>query len=345
MKRLTVIGASLVAALLISAVAAASASAAPPEYGRCVEVGKGHGTYKDSGCTKVGPARSAKYAWTPGPGAKPGFSWEKRPVYSEHYTQCLRALSEERVAQEDREQAANSSEPEKAAWESKAAEAQTRAHQEYELLESETHESPWEAAKCTKLEENEEAKAPAGFTTPAHGSGKNKVQRLHVICGDVEATGEYTGAKTLGTTIVFEECATKNAACESPGAHEGEIVTSALDGELGLVEIKKEKIVSGLSLEAVMPSVPFTEFSCGTKKVVVTGSVIQTLKGNRMESAEVQSYGGSKKAVQFPEKFLGQEPDILESSINGEAAEPTTLKVNAFQVNEEKEEIEVNDVV
>jgi len=66
----------LAAALTASVVAAASASAAAPEYGRCVNVavlGK-VGAFKNSGCTVRATASEHKFEWEPGPGAKPKFS-------------------------------------------------------------------------------------------------------------------------------------------------------------------------------------------------------------------------------------------------------------------------------
>ncbi len=76
MRLLKVLGLAVVAALVVSAVAAASASAEAPEYGRCVKVekvGKLYtGTYTDKGCTKEATAKEKeegkknKYNWLPG---------------------------------------------------------------------------------------------------------------------------------------------------------------------------------------------------------------------------------------------------------------------------------------
>jgi hypothetical protein len=67
MKRMRVVGACLAAALLMGAVAAAGASAAAPEYGRCLKQTSGGGKkYKDSKCTKEELGSKAKYEWVPG---------------------------------------------------------------------------------------------------------------------------------------------------------------------------------------------------------------------------------------------------------------------------------------
>lgn len=65
MKRIWILGLFLVAALMTSAMAVASASAAPPSIGRCVKVAKGQGRYKDPGCEK-GEVTGGTYEWLPG---------------------------------------------------------------------------------------------------------------------------------------------------------------------------------------------------------------------------------------------------------------------------------------
>lgn len=71
MKRIRIIGLCLVASFAISAMAVATASAAAPEYGRCVKVAGGK--YYTSACDKE-KAGDLKYEWEPGVGAANG--WE-----------------------------------------------------------------------------------------------------------------------------------------------------------------------------------------------------------------------------------------------------------------------------
>ncbi len=76
MRRMKVLVVSAVVALIVSAVAVGSASAAAPEFGRCVKVEKVgktyNGTYTDKGCTKEATAKEKeeakknKYNWLPG---------------------------------------------------------------------------------------------------------------------------------------------------------------------------------------------------------------------------------------------------------------------------------------
>jgi opacity protein-like surface antigen len=82
MKRISTIGACLIAVLAVSAIAVASAAAAPPELGRClkvapVEEGKKktfHGLYGGKSCTSLSLKKNGHYEWAPGPGEKNKFA-------------------------------------------------------------------------------------------------------------------------------------------------------------------------------------------------------------------------------------------------------------------------------
>jgi len=342
MKGFWTLGVCLVLALVSGLITGTAASAAegPPEYGRCVQKGTTGGAgYANATCTKARTAK-AKYDWLAGPGPKPGFTWQERPTYTPKYHYCLRALGEEQVAKEDREKAAGASEPEKAELEAKAQEAELRSEQEYKLAGSPGEK--YTRAQCEALIEAEEAKAPAGLTTVPTGSGMHKSSKLRVSCGAVAAAGEFTASKTVGgVTITFKECATKATTCQST-ANPGEIVTSPLEGELGVVAIAHGKPKAGLSLAAALPGAAFAEFTCGGESIVITGSVITGVEGNQMAKVEVVSYGGSD-GLQTYEKFLEGPLDVLETSIDGAPAEQTALRVKALQENDEA--IEVNNDV
>ena len=70
MKRIGMTGLCLVvAALALSVFVAAGASAAAPEYGRCIKKAKAEGKgYTSSKCTVAGEGTKAKYEWLPGAG-------------------------------------------------------------------------------------------------------------------------------------------------------------------------------------------------------------------------------------------------------------------------------------
>jgi hypothetical protein len=69
MKQIKTAGLCLVAAFVLCAVAATSASATAPEYGRCLKKAKAEGKgYTASKCTVAGEGTKAKYEWLPGAG-------------------------------------------------------------------------------------------------------------------------------------------------------------------------------------------------------------------------------------------------------------------------------------
>jgi len=63
--------------LALGAVTAAGASAAAPEFGRCVKVAKGTGKFTTGKCTQEGVGGS--FEWIPGPGAMNKFSFAEKP--------------------------------------------------------------------------------------------------------------------------------------------------------------------------------------------------------------------------------------------------------------------------
>lgn len=70
-KRFGIFGLCLLAVFVTSVMAAASASAAAPEIGRCVVQPKGN--FKDAGCEKGEFPKQGKWEWLPGPGPKNKF--------------------------------------------------------------------------------------------------------------------------------------------------------------------------------------------------------------------------------------------------------------------------------
>jgi hypothetical protein len=70
MKCVKRMGLCLVVAFAIGAIGAASASASPPEYGRCLKaekIGKTYnGRYTNSNCTTASESKTGKYEWFPG---------------------------------------------------------------------------------------------------------------------------------------------------------------------------------------------------------------------------------------------------------------------------------------
>jgi len=69
MSRVKIIIVGVLAAIALSAITAASASAEAPELGRCVKVSPAVGKYKGEHCTLAATATEHQYEWFPGPGA------------------------------------------------------------------------------------------------------------------------------------------------------------------------------------------------------------------------------------------------------------------------------------
>ncbi len=69
MKRIRITGLCVIVAAVALTVSAAAASAAAPEYGRCIKKAKAEGKgYTSSKCTVAGEGAKAKYEWLPGAG-------------------------------------------------------------------------------------------------------------------------------------------------------------------------------------------------------------------------------------------------------------------------------------
>jgi hypothetical protein len=80
MKRLGISGLAVIAGLAALSVAATSASAEAPEFGRCVKVAKGTGKYKSGNCTVE--LAGGSYEWMPGPGPNSHFTLALKEGYA-----------------------------------------------------------------------------------------------------------------------------------------------------------------------------------------------------------------------------------------------------------------------
>jgi hypothetical protein len=75
MKKIVIVAGCLVASCATFGLAAGTAAAAPPEFGRCVEVPAKTGKYRGSHCLGISASNKGRYEWMPGPGAKKKFSF------------------------------------------------------------------------------------------------------------------------------------------------------------------------------------------------------------------------------------------------------------------------------
>jgi len=189
------------------------------------------------------------------------------------------------------------------------------------------------------------------FTTAIKSSTRLLLEtkgKEKLYCTGQSGTGEYSGASTVAGVILTLTGCYKGAStdhCQSTNA-EGEIVTNALGGQLGVVkreaEASKDKL--GLQLKAASGEA-IAEFKCASTPVKLRGSVIVEVKANSMLSTVIVTFAQSK-GVQKWTDFAGgtANEDVLEAQI-GEAGkfEQTGLALTTIQTNEEK--VEANSVV
>jgi phospholipase C len=181
----------------------------------------------------------------------------------------------------------------------------------------------------------------AGFTTSVKAETAltlETVRKVKVTCKGEVSSGEYTGPTTVGGVVVtLTGCEALSAKCNSAGAAEGEIVTSALEGVLGW-EAKEEHRVA-LDLFPAQKGGAFTEFVCGATSLAVRGSVISPVISGRMQSTTTVKYAATA-GRQKPEHVEGEANDVLESSLLGGIFEQTGLTLTTTLTNAEP--IEVN---
>jgi len=160
------------------------------------------------------------------------------------------------------------------------------------------------------------------FTAKGGTATLETVGKAKITCSASTTAGEYTGPKTLTTTITLTGCqrsATK-ASCQSVAAGAGEIVTGALEGELGFI---KNEFTNGKHLVSVGLDIKhetdLAAFECGTgtgkELVTLEGSVIAPITIiDKMAAGSTLRY----KAVagrQAPEQFESGLKDTLSTSV------------------------------
>jgi hypothetical protein len=148
------------------------------------------------------------------------------------------------------------------------------------------------------------------FTSKEGKSTIETVGKGKITCTSDTDAGQYTGATTDSEIIRFSGCKDGSLTCTSPGAVAGEIVTSVLASELGLIKPPND---AGVSLAAL--GGPFAEFECGGLVVVISGSVIANATPiNKMTSTFKESFT-SAHGLQKPESFDGQAKDTLTCAV------------------------------
>lgn len=147
---------------------------------------------------------------------------------------------------------------------------------------------------------------------------------IKVTCTSGTSTGEVTGLKTVGKTVVtFKGCKESifGNKCQTKGEEAGKIVTLKIKGTIGYIK-KAVPIEVGLDLQPEVAG-NFVTFECGAfAKEEVKGSVIAPItpintKVKTTGSFTLKYEKGASAGLQKVTKFEGGAEDVLESALNG----------------------------
>jgi alpha-tubulin suppressor-like RCC1 family protein len=208
----------------------------------------------------------------------------------------------------------------------------------------------WRDPGCT--EESSEGKyeweGGAGikntFKTQARGVALETAGGISLRCTTAKGAGEYFGARGLkDVQLKLIGCKEGRNKCTSAGAaKEGEVSSAALAGEFGVIQKRVEASEDVLGLDLSPESgVTMFEFVCGSTPQVWRGSVIATVKSNKMSKDMTLTFAGSK-GLQVEERFEGGSIDDPENSTGGAAFEKGAI-VMALELKGHSE-IEINSV-
>ena len=168
------------------------------------------------------------------------------------------------------------------------------------------------------------------------------VAKSTVTCSGETSGGEYTGVKTVGmVSLTLTGCTRGTEKCAS-AATAGEIVTRALEGELGVEKLGATSAKNKIALDLHPKTGVVAQFTCGATTVDVQGSVIVPIKSNKMYLTQALKFKASK-GKQKPESFVGGPKDVLEESFNSPPFQQAGLTMDITETNVEA--VEVNSVV
>jgi hypothetical protein len=149
-----------------------------------------------------------------------------------------------------------------------------------------------------------------------------------ISCKSSAGAGEFTGPKSSTLTLHLKKCVEGGTVqkCKSAGAAAGEIVTGALQGELGFVRDVAQnsamEVQVGLDLKG---NSTLLAAECGTTSVSVSGSVIAPLSAIDKSTTKQKMLYSASENRQIPERFEGGAPDTLTSKAGTAASQPATL--------------------
>jgi FG-GAP repeat len=164
-----------------------------------------------------------------------------------------------------------------------------------------------------------------------------------VLCAGEHASGEFEGRREAARIkIVLTGCELSGAKCSSESAGEGEILTSSLGGELGMVEFNEVpgKNKAGMPLSPEHSAEPVMAFTCGATSVSIRGGVILPLPTPKM-ALVFRFKPTATKGKQKPEHLLEGPTEVLEASFDGGAYQQIGLSAILNLTFEEKAELNV----
>jgi hypothetical protein len=170
------------------------------------------------------------------------------------------------------------------------------------------------------------------------------VGTLQVVCHGETSNGKYTGNKAVGgVTVTFTGCTAFELSCKSSGAPTGTIITTTLEGRLGVEEPNVEPAEDQIG-EALYPTsgTLIASFSCEGLPVSISGALIGGVTPNLMKATDTVKFKQSG-GKQQPEGFFGEPADALSTRFEEKPSEQAGESLTTNQTNEEK--IEINSVV
>jgi hypothetical protein len=134
--------------------------------------------------------------------------------------------------------------------------------------------------------------------------------------------------------------------CQSTGAKEGQIVTHALGGELGVIKTSSEGLAKDvIGTDLTGPGLgTVAEFACAGTEIVLSGGVIVQVKTNAMLAKSTLKFVETK-AIQKPNNFFEYPAgEAFFTRFGSEVfGKRTGLALTTIQTNAEK--VEVNSTL
>ncbi len=327
MKHVKLFGACLVVACALVAIAAAgSASAAGPEWGRCVEAAKGtKGLYEDSNCTKEKvkekkgvKSPDGKYEWKAGASAAPGCEKKKHGNY---LTSACNTEKEKKGVPEEHKGSYEKFGPKFTGEGGKGVLSATM----YECRPEDERIEEAPTGRYPRADCYNEGRDPGNYLPEVN---------VKVECATEHATGEAVGSDQVANVSVrFTNCLIFGVdACKSPGASAGEVRTETLKGQLGYIEKAGTKV--GVLLEPVVAKGRFANLECENIELNVSVGVGNATEGafytpeatggydgvispitpvNTMTPKFTQEYTANANHENVPNHFEGGHIELLET--------------------------------